>query len=390
MNLYTLIDPSWLVRAKEEFDQSKPLNNILKNVPLINHTTKEHIDKITFYKSLLCNRLITIKQFYEHTTKAETFKSLYIRHHSILIECITIIQRRDEDLLDQYLQDLVPGHDRSQIISPPISFTNLLTNRSSTQSTDQQQSATPLHAAPQRPQQSATPLHAAPQRQPQQSATPLHAAPQRQPQQSATPLHAAPQRQPQRLPHQDVAPLHSAQLNPPPHPKLGRPKRSVPPTLKQTILALFEQHGRHGVSQTYELLTADIAYAQSHLIDFQNMKSGNIPHPTPTQQWFENINRAHQLNNITNYIPCELNPDDPPVSYPQQLLNIQYLPDPLPQMPSHHMVQRVFEELGKMERRGPRKPKGRTRYVACLPNQIWHVDIHFLHGNRNEILYAAI
>ncbi|KAI5502752.1 ribonuclease H-like family, partial [Trichomonas vaginalis G3] len=106
--------------------------------------------------------------------------------------------------------------------------------------------------------------------------------------------------------------------------------------------------------------------------------------------WFENINRAHQLNHITNYIPSELNPDDPPVSYPQQLLNIQYLPDPLPQMPSHHMVQRAFEELGKMERRGPRKPKGRTRYVACLPNQIWHVDIHFLHGNRNEILYAAI
>lgn len=54
------------------------------------------------------------------------------------------------------------------------------------------------------------------------------------------------------------------------------------------------------------------------------------------------------------------------------------------------MVERAFRELGLARPRGPYRPKGKTRYLAAFPNQIWHVDIHFLGKKRSQILYAVI
>ncbi|KAI5508488.1 integrase core domain-containing protein [Trichomonas vaginalis G3] len=54
------------------------------------------------------------------------------------------------------------------------------------------------------------------------------------------------------------------------------------------------------------------------------------------------------------------------------------------------MVERAFRELGLARPRGPYRPKGKTRYSAAFPNQIWHVDIHSLGKKRSQILYAVI
>ncbi|KAI5509675.1 integrase core domain-containing protein [Trichomonas vaginalis G3] len=120
------------------------------------------------------------------------------------------------------------------------------------------------------------------------------------------------------------------------------------------------------------------------------MKDGLLPVMSSTQDWFQNVRRDKPLNLISKEIPADINQDDNPTPYAINLQNIKYLPLPLPQAPSRHMVEKAFIILGLTRPRGPKRPKGRTRYEALLPNQIWHVDIHFLNKRRSELLYGVI
>ena len=172
--------------------------------------------------------------------------------------------------------------------------------------------------------------------------------------------------------------------------KRGRPKVNVPKDLKVTIRNLIEQHGHLGIISAYNQINKDIEYAKSHFEAFLDMKTGIVPQPTPTQAWFSAIERFKPLNQISSTIPSGLMIEESPLSFPSELRNIKYLTNPLPHPPSRHMVERAFRELGLARPRGPYRPKGKTRYLAAFPNQIWHVDIHFLGKKRSQILYAVI
>ncbi|KAI5485630.1 hypothetical protein TVAGG3_0928120 [Trichomonas vaginalis G3] len=90
MNLYTLVDSAWLETALAQIQRRTPLAIVLTNVPLVNNTIRSSINKITFYKALLCNRLITIEEYLHHTYKLQEFTTFYIKYNNRLYECSSI------------------------------------------------------------------------------------------------------------------------------------------------------------------------------------------------------------------------------------------------------------------------------------------------------------
>ncbi|KAI5545792.1 hypothetical protein TVAGG3_0126340, partial [Trichomonas vaginalis G3] len=211
----------------------------------------------------------------------------------------------------------------------------------------------------------------------------MHNSAQQQlrPSNGASPLSSAQQLNPQATPsnqssgtYNQIAPNHissdqsSQRANPPnsqsrPHDQFvdiplscGRPKQPVPDDLMQAILNLFEQHGRHAIIPTYLRLNKDIAFAHEHEQDFVRMKDGLLRVMSSTQDWFQNVRRDKPLNLISKEIPADINQDDNPTPYAINLQNIKYLPLPLPQAPSRHMVEKAFIILGLTRPRGPKRP----------------------------------
>ncbi|KAI5546208.1 ribonuclease H-like family [Trichomonas vaginalis G3] len=145
-----------------------------------------------------------------------------------------------------------------------------------------------------------------------------------------------------------------------------------------------------GIIAVYEILNQDISYAEEHFEDFVKAKNGELPDQSQTQEWFDTIRRDIHLNRINKSVPKDLTIDDDLVSYLLILKNILYLDIPLPDTPSRHMISKAFTALGIAQHREKQEKKGKTRYQACQPNLIRHVDIHFLGKKRSEILYAVI
>ncbi|KAI5545756.1 LP04239P family, partial [Trichomonas vaginalis G3] len=154
MNLYTLVDSAWLETALAQIQRRTPLAIVLTNVPLVNNTIRSSINKITFYKTLLCNRLITIEEYLHHTYKLQEFTTFYIKYNNRLYECSSILKHRDDTLLTDYL--ILQSSNDSRIQEEPSSASTPLQRQlSANTSTQQQLSAnTPL----QRQLSASTPL----------------------------------------------------------------------------------------------------------------------------------------------------------------------------------------------------------------------------------------
>ncbi|KAI5513562.1 LP04239P family [Trichomonas vaginalis G3] len=309
MNLYTLVDSAWLETALAQIQRRTPLAIVLTNVPLVNNTIRSSINKITFYKALLCNRLITIEEYLHHTYKLQEFTTFYIKYNNRLYECSSILKHRDDTLLTDYL--ILQSSNDSRIQEEPSSASTplqrQLSSASTTNSVPQQQLST-ANAPLQSPLSANTP----PQRQlsanaPLQRQLSANSLPQQQlsantlaqqqlsantPLQRQLSANTPLQRQlsANTLPQQQLSantPLQrqlsantsaqqqlsantppqqqlSANTQPQPHPsvsiplKRGRPKVNVPKDLKVTIRNLIEQHGHLGIISAYNQINKDI------------------------------------------------------------------------------------------------------------------------------------
>ena len=60
------------------------------------------------------------------------------------------------------------------------------------------------------------------------------------------------------------------------------------------------------------------------------------------------------------------------------------------QIPSYNTVRKVYKEEKLHKFKRTYKKVGKTRYSACFSNLIWHVDIHFIHGDKDKPFYALI
>ena len=51
-------------------------------------------------------------------------------------------------------------------------------------------------------------------------------------------------------------------------------------------------------------------------------------------------------------------------------------------IPSYYVLRKVYNERNLIKHKPNHKRVGRTRYSVCSSNLIWHVDIHFIKGNK--------
>ncbi|KAI5544225.1 hypothetical protein TVAGG3_0097810 [Trichomonas vaginalis G3] len=133
MNLYTLVDSAYLETALAQIQRRTPLAIVLTNVPLVNNTIRSSINKITFYKALLCNRLITIEEYLHHTYKLQEFTTFYIKYNNRLYECSSILKHRYDTLLTDYL--ILQSSNDSRIQEEPSSASTPLQRQLSSAST---------------------------------------------------------------------------------------------------------------------------------------------------------------------------------------------------------------------------------------------------------------
>ncbi|KAI5499688.1 hypothetical protein TVAGG3_0846920 [Trichomonas vaginalis G3] len=150
MNLYTLVDSAWLETALAQIQMRTPLAIVLTNVPLVNNTIRSSINKIIFYKALLCNRLITIEEYLHHTYKLQEFTTFYIKYNNRLYECSSILKHRDDTLLTDYL--ILQSSNDSRIQEEPSSASTPLQRQLSSASTPLQRqlsSASTTNSVPQ-------------------------------------------------------------------------------------------------------------------------------------------------------------------------------------------------------------------------------------------------
>ena len=103
LDIYTQIDFHWLEQSLTRLHQHQKLSLLLTNVPLSDGISRNCINKLTYYKSLLCFRLITIEEFYKHSSRE--FTSLYIFHNGKFYNCIEVLPTKDEILLNRYLEE---------------------------------------------------------------------------------------------------------------------------------------------------------------------------------------------------------------------------------------------------------------------------------------------
>ncbi|KAI5544786.1 hypothetical protein TVAGG3_0108170 [Trichomonas vaginalis G3] len=152
MNLYTLVDSAYLETALAQIQRRTPLAIVLTNVPLVNNTIRSSINKITFYKALLCNRLITLEEYLHHTYKLQEFTTFYIKYNNRLYECSSILKHRDDTLLTDYL--ILQSSNDSRIQEEPSSASTPLQRQLSSASTTNsvpQQQLSPANAPLQSP-----------------------------------------------------------------------------------------------------------------------------------------------------------------------------------------------------------------------------------------------
>ena len=121
-------------------------------------------------------------------------------------------------------------------------------------------------------------------------------------------------------------------IEPPTTPR-GRPKQKVPREVTQMVLDLHQKMPV-GVTKTYEKFLHDMFLIQG------------------------GARASQSVCEMTSYIPESIRTQPPP---------------------SYHMFQKIFKEEGLYQYR-PRGHTdiGKSRYVACTTNLIWHVDIHFI------------